>query len=286
VSEAFRHRLPTGHQTIFRVAYRSLPFSQIGNDMMRDERLSIEARGSLALVLTYPPDWAFNMKWLAKIARMGRDQTRRVVHELIRHKYCLRRELRLPNKTISYEYAFTDQPGQFSEPDTENQSPGDRNPATARRTTAGRHRTNKEDKQIKTKARKRAKLTAAERLARAEAFAAEMIDITEPVDSEPARKFWLQQWVALNGGGPLPQSDGNEFMEQVGQAEEALWKLQSAYAAALDAGDAERAKMLIEQVDWLDAAIEAYATAQRKYNRIVNPIFNARLQANPRYAKD
>ena len=111
-------------RTIFRIAHRNLPFSQIGNDMLRDKRLSIEARGALAMILTYPPDWQFNLKWLCDMACVGRDQGRRILIELEKHGYCRRQQPRKSDGTLgAYELSFTDQAGAFSEPVTENQSP-------------------------------------------------------------------------------------------------------------------------------------------------------------------
>lgn len=103
--------------TIFRVAYRNLPFSQIGNDMLRDTRLSIEARGLLAMVLTYPADWEFSREWLRKSAGVGEKQQERIVRELRTHDYCRCERKRLPDGTMGAAlWLFTDQPGVFSEP--------------------------------------------------------------------------------------------------------------------------------------------------------------------------
>jgi hypothetical protein len=46
-----------GERTIIRVASRDVPFAQIANDMLRDTRISREAAGVLAFILTWPEDW-------------------------------------------------------------------------------------------------------------------------------------------------------------------------------------------------------------------------------------
>lgn len=110
-------------QTIFRVAHRNMPFSQIGNAMLRDKRLSFEARGALAMLLTYPADWQFNVVWLCDQGGIGRDQARRVVKELEDHGYCTRKRARKDDGTLGpYVFTFTDQPGESLTPAPENQA--------------------------------------------------------------------------------------------------------------------------------------------------------------------
>ena len=57
---------------------------------MRDERVSIEARGMLALLMTYADDWVFQRDHLMKVARIGRDKFQKVMRELIEAGYLQR----------------------------------------------------------------------------------------------------------------------------------------------------------------------------------------------------
>ena len=110
-------------KTIFRAASRFKPYSQICNAMIRDKRLSRDARLSLIFILSHPTDWNLSAEWLSRELNMGRDKTYKCVQELIAHGYCIRRQLRdAAGKHGSVEYFFTDEPGTLAaEPLPENQ---------------------------------------------------------------------------------------------------------------------------------------------------------------------
>lgn len=115
----------TPDQTIFRVACRHKPYSQLGNAALRDNRLSLEERGALAMILSYPGNFSFNSKWLMKECDIGRDRARAIVTSLTKYGYCQRNTIRKKDGTIrSYEYVFTDEPQHLVEPQPENPGPG------------------------------------------------------------------------------------------------------------------------------------------------------------------
>lgn len=62
-------------------------YAAVPNDAMRDKRLSIEARGLLALLMTYSDEWVFIKEHLQEIAGIGRDKFERVMGELISEGY-------------------------------------------------------------------------------------------------------------------------------------------------------------------------------------------------------
>lgn len=98
-------------QTIFRVASRQKPYSQLGNEMIRDGRLSWEARGILSFILSYPPDWHFTLHWLCRNTETGRDRAQRMLKELVATGYCHREQTRKEDGTLGpYEYVFSDEP--------------------------------------------------------------------------------------------------------------------------------------------------------------------------------
>lgn len=86
------------HRTIFRVANRHKPYAQLGNAMLRDSRLSFEARGVLAFILTYPSNWQFGLAWLCRNQGIGRDRARRIIKEHVAVGYCQRGRGRNPGK--------------------------------------------------------------------------------------------------------------------------------------------------------------------------------------------
>jgi hypothetical protein len=112
-------------QTIFRVASRHKPYSQLGNDMLRDKRLTLEQRGALALILSYPTNWSFDIRWLMKECDLGRDRARNIIAALTKYGYCQRAHVRKNDGTIDgYEFLFTDEPQHLVAPAPENPGPG------------------------------------------------------------------------------------------------------------------------------------------------------------------
>ena len=108
-------------QTIFRVASVVKPYSMLGNAMLQDERLSIEARGFLASVMSRPADWRFNTRWAMKAHSVGRDKLYRIIRELEACGYCKRDQRRLPGGSWApIEYSFTDCPELLDEKNNQN----------------------------------------------------------------------------------------------------------------------------------------------------------------------
>jgi hypothetical protein len=99
-SKAQQERAMSTAQTIFRVASRHKPYAQIGNAMLRDKRLSMVARSALAMILSYPPDWIFNIHWLCKEADIGRNKARAIIRELEEYGYCQRSQIRNEDGTL------------------------------------------------------------------------------------------------------------------------------------------------------------------------------------------
>jgi hypothetical protein len=67
-------------------------FTQIPNDWVRDERLSLEARGLLAQIMSHRPGWNLSIKSLAGRNHVGRDKVKRILDELLKHGYLERSE--------------------------------------------------------------------------------------------------------------------------------------------------------------------------------------------------
>ena len=62
-------------------------FAQIPNSWLRDERISLEARGLLAQIMSHRPGWRLSIKSLATQNHVGRDKVKRIIDELLTFGY-------------------------------------------------------------------------------------------------------------------------------------------------------------------------------------------------------
>lgn len=62
-------------------------YAAIPNDAMRDSTISIEARGALALLMTYSDEWQFNREHLMVVIGCGKDRFGKIMGELIEAGY-------------------------------------------------------------------------------------------------------------------------------------------------------------------------------------------------------
>lgn len=69
-------------------------YSIISNAFLRDENLSLKAKGLLSLFFSLPPDWKFSVQGLRSITKEGRDSIYSTINELIDAGYCSKTEKR------------------------------------------------------------------------------------------------------------------------------------------------------------------------------------------------
>lgn len=107
-------------QTIYRTASGQNPYAQIVRTMLQDDELSLEAAGTLVFVLSLHSDWEFDLEWLCKRRKIGRDKAQRIVRELIARGYCVRDQPRGERgRHAPMVYLFSDDPKAIS-PQPEN----------------------------------------------------------------------------------------------------------------------------------------------------------------------
>jgi hypothetical protein len=94
-------------------------FTQIPNDWVRDERLTLEARGLLAQIMSHRPGWNLSIKSLAARNSIGRDKVKRIMDELLKFGYLERSEKQGHDERghlAGYDYYTRDPQGVTQEP--------------------------------------------------------------------------------------------------------------------------------------------------------------------------
>lgn len=102
---------------IFRV-HKDNNFTVISNDLIRDKRLSLKARGLMILMLSLPDDWDFSVAGLASINQESEKTIKTMLAELKEFGYLVVTK-KMPNETDSkkIEYIYD----LFEIPENENQ---------------------------------------------------------------------------------------------------------------------------------------------------------------------
>lgn len=106
-------------------------FTQIPNDWVRDERLSLEARGLLAQIMSHRPGWNLSIKSLAARNSIGRDKVKRILDELLTHGYLERSEKQTHDERghlSGFDYTTRDPQGVTQEPYKAEPAKADRPP--------------------------------------------------------------------------------------------------------------------------------------------------------------
>lgn len=98
-------------------------FTILENSVLRDRRLSLRARGLLALLLSFPDNWRTSSEHLARLGPDGRDAIRTTLAELERAGYLIRRRAQDPQTgRWSTETTVFDTPRELS-PDNPQPTP-------------------------------------------------------------------------------------------------------------------------------------------------------------------
>ena len=68
-------------------------FTQIPNNWVRDNRLSLKARGLLTMLMSHRPGWALSINSIARECQEGKDAIRSAIAELERYGYLERSQI-------------------------------------------------------------------------------------------------------------------------------------------------------------------------------------------------
>jgi hypothetical protein len=67
-------------------------YVQVSNKTAQDKNLSFEARGLLVFMLSLPEDWVIHKSWLIEQTSAGRDKIQRMVNELVKMGYLVKKQ--------------------------------------------------------------------------------------------------------------------------------------------------------------------------------------------------
>ena len=102
---------------VFRIE-RTRDYTVMSNHHLRNEKLSLKAKGLLSMMLSLPDDWNYTTRGLAKICKEGVDAIGGALRELESAGYIVRHQLRDRQGRISdTEYVIYEQP-QPQQPET------------------------------------------------------------------------------------------------------------------------------------------------------------------------
>ncbi len=105
-------------------------FTTICNVPLKDPRLSLRAKGLLAMCISFPDSWEYSVNGLAKICKEGRDAIMTVLRELEEYGYLTRTRQRLPSGQLgAVEYVIHEIPPESDFPTMV--KPAEEKPTTA-----------------------------------------------------------------------------------------------------------------------------------------------------------
>lgn len=89
---------------------KSKDYTTICNRIFKDRRLSLKAKGLLAMLLSFSDNWNLTIKGLEVILKEGRTSIRSTMSELIEFGYVERQQIRKDNKFIGVDYIVFESP--------------------------------------------------------------------------------------------------------------------------------------------------------------------------------
>jgi len=94
---------------VFRVI-KNKDFSIISNNIFKDKKLSLKAKGLLALLLSLSDNWKLSVNGLNVILKEGQRSIRSTINELIKYNYMDRYQVRENGKILYWNYTVYENP--------------------------------------------------------------------------------------------------------------------------------------------------------------------------------
>jgi hypothetical protein len=88
---------------VFRIN-KTRDYSVMSNYHLRDKNLSLKAKGMLSLMLSLPENWDYSVRGLEKICIESKNAINRILNELERNKYLVRKRVYFNGKISQWEY--------------------------------------------------------------------------------------------------------------------------------------------------------------------------------------
>ena len=97
-------------------------YSIIANHIFKEKGMSLKSKGLLAMMLSLPDDWSYNVAGLVKLSKDGKDSVMSALKELEQNGYLIRtRMMDERGRFAGYQYDIFEEPQSLSEePLTEN----------------------------------------------------------------------------------------------------------------------------------------------------------------------
>ena len=103
---------------VFRIE-KTRDYTVMSKHHLRDQSLSLKAKGLLSMMLSLPEEWNYTTRGLASICKEGTDSIGSALKELERTGYIVRNRLRdSKGKILDVEYVIYETPHPATEPDT------------------------------------------------------------------------------------------------------------------------------------------------------------------------
>lgn len=96
--------------SVYRI-HKEKDYSVIDNHLFKDKNLSLRGKGLLALILSLPDDWNYNIEGLSKLVPDGRNTVIKALDELMDLGYIIRTQNTDENgKFVGYKYDIYEKP--------------------------------------------------------------------------------------------------------------------------------------------------------------------------------
>ena len=89
---------------------KSKDYTTICNRIFKDRRLSLKAKGLLAMLLSFSDSWKLSINGLEVILKEGRTSIRSTINELIKHGYVEREQVRKEGMFVGVNYIVFESP--------------------------------------------------------------------------------------------------------------------------------------------------------------------------------